>query len=199
MSDQKAAGWIKPTLEFGPLVLFFLLYFRWRDQSFEFFGTSYEGFILASAVFAPVVLVATVLSWKLTGSLSKMQVFSAVLIVFFAALTVIFNDKSFVKMKPTVLYMFFGAALTVGLMRGQSYLQTIMDDALPLTDEGWIVMTKRIAVFFFALAALNEVIWRLFSDDTWVYFKTIGLPVLTIIFFIAQAGLFQTDESDEKK
>jgi len=79
--------------------------------------------------------------------------------------------------------------LGVGLLRGQSYLRVVMQEALPMQDAGWMILTRRATGFFFSLAVLNEVIWRSFSTDIWVYFKTFGLTVALFAFFMMQGTL----------
>jgi intracellular septation protein len=95
-------------------------------------------------------------------------------------------------MKPTIIYALFAAILGFGLWRGDSYLKSVMGEALPMTHEGWMILTKRVTLFFIGLAVLNEVIWRTMSTDIWVNFKTFGLTIGVFVFFMAQSKLFQT-------
>jgi intracellular septation protein len=134
-------------------------------------------------------LVCTAILWKLTGKISPMQIMTAVLVTVFGGLTVWLNDDRFIKMKPTLIYLIFAGILGFGLLRGQSYLRLVMQDALPMQVEGWMILTRRFTVVFFGLAVLNEVIWRFFSTDTWVYFKTFGLTAVLFGFFMTQAPL----------
>ena len=94
-------------------------------------------------------------------------------------------------MKPTLIYLIFAALLGFGLLRGQSYLQAVMGHTLPLEREGWMILTRRLALFFAVLAVLNEVVWRTMSTDAWVNFKTFGLTLGIFAFFMAQSRLFQ--------
>ncbi len=191
MSEQKKISTgLKLSLELGPIVLFFAGYTRIKDREFELFGNVYEGFIVATAIFIPVLLIATGILWWLTGKLSKMQLMTAVLVVVFGGLGIWFNDDSFFKMKPTILYVIFGGTLGFGLLRGQSYLQYVMDDAMPLEQEGWMIFTRRMAMFFGFLAIANEFIRHNMTDDAWVNFKTFGLTGLMFLFFMCQMKLF---------
>lgn len=189
---------VKSALEFGPVAIFFAAYIMLKDQTFVVGGNSYDGFIAVTAGFIPLMVASTLILWRLSGHLSTMQVFTLVLVVFFGGLTVWLNDERFFKMKPTLLYMFFGTALGVGLLRGKSYLAAVMDSALSLTDEGWMILTRRLMIFFFGLAVLNEVVWRGFSEETWVYFKTFGLTAAIFLFFMTQAKLFQSYALEEE-
>ena len=185
-------GYLKAALEYGPILAFFVAYMLVRDRSYTIGGTEYDGFIVVTAGFVPLLVISTLLLWRLTGHLSRMQIVTLVLVVVFGGLSVWLNDDRFFKMKPTLIYLIFGGLLAVGLLRGQSWLRYVMEGMIPLDDTGWMKLTRRLMVFFFALAVLNEVIWRTMSTDTWVYFKTFGLTAGIFVFFMTQAGLFKT-------
>lgn len=191
MSEQKKINtWLKLALELGPVILFFVAYGRLKDQTFLIGGTEYGGFIIVTACFIPLLLLSTGILWKLTGHLSRMQVVTAVLVIVFGGLSVYFNDERFFKMKPTMIYLFFGGTLWLGLLQGRSFLQYVMEEAMPLQEEGWMILTRRLATFFIVLAILNEVVWRGFSTDIWVSFKTFGLTAAVFVFFMTQGSLF---------
>ncbi len=190
MTEKSYPGWLKPALELGPILLFFIAYLRLKDRSFVIGGTEYEGFIVVTAGFIPLFLLSMAALWKLTGHLSKMQIVTAVLIIVFGGLSVWFNDPRFFKMKPTIIYLLFTGVLGVGLLQGRSYLQSLMDGVMPLTDQGWMILTKRLTFFFLALAVMNELIWRTMSEENWVYFKTFGLTAAMFLFFMTQGKLF---------
>jgi intracellular septation protein len=156
-------------------------------------------FIVVTAGFIPVFLLSMAALWRLTGHLSRMQVVTAVLIVVFGGLSVWFNDPRFFKMKPTMIYLLFGGVLGAGLLRGQSWLQVVMEGMMPLSDRGWMILTRRLMLFFFALAVLNEAIWRTQSDEVWVYFKTFGLTAAIFIFFMTQGRLFRDHALEEEE
>ena len=191
MTDTPAPKWAKPALEFGPVLAFFVAYLWLKDDVFEIAGRAYDGFIVVTAGFIPVFLVSMAALWRLTGHLSRMQAVTAVLIVVFGGLSVWLNDPQFFKMKPTIVYLLFGGLLGVGLLRGQSWLQLVMEGMMPLSDAGWRILTRRLMLFFFGLAVLNEVIWRTQSEEVWVYFKTFGLTAAMFVFFLTQGRLFQ--------
>lgn len=182
---------LKFLLELGPLVIFFIIYGRIKDKVFSIFGVDYQGFIIATGVFIPILLFSILVLWILSGKIAKMQIITAILVVIFGGLTIWFNDDRFFKMKPTIIYLLFGGILSFGLLRKKSYLEYIMEDMLPLESTGWVILTKRVAIFFLSLALLNELIWRNMSTDSWVSFKTFGLTGAVFIFFIAQNSLIQ--------
>ncbi|HEX9858040.1 MAG TPA: inner membrane-spanning protein YciB [Paracoccaceae bacterium] len=189
MAEKKINPMVKLALEFGPIVAFFVGYVRLKDQMFSIGGTDYGGFIVVTALFIPLMVLSTGILWRLTGRISKMQIATVVLVVLFGGLSVWLNDERFFKMKPTMIYLLFGGVLGFGLLRGQSYLRVVMDEALPMQPEGWMILTRRITAFFFGLAVANEVIWRSFSTDTWVNFKTFGLTAALFLFFMTQGRL----------
>ena len=200
MAERKINPTLKTALELGPILLFFVAYLWLKDRSFLIGGTEYEGFILVTAGFIPVLMASTAALWALTGKLSRMQVVTVILVTVFGGLSVWLNDERFFKMKPTLIYLLFAGILGFGLLRGQSYLRFAMDGLMPLEHEGWMLLTKRVCALFFALAVANEVIWRTMSTETWVYFKTFGLSASIFGFFFTQGGVFKrsgTEKSDE--
>ena len=199
MSDDKLPKWVKPLLEFGPIVAFFIAYTQMKDNSYNIAGSDYQGFIVVTLFFIPVLLVSTIFLWLLTGKISPMQIITVILVTVFGGLTVWFNDDRFIKMKPTIIYLLFGGILAFGLIRGQSYLRLVMQEMLPLRDEGWMILTRRFALFFFGLALLNEAIWRSFSTEVWVYFKTFGLTAALFAFLLMQGHLLNKFGIDEKE
>lgn len=182
---------VKGVLEYGPVLAFFVAYLLLKDRTFTVGGEEYSGFIAVTAAFVPLMVICSGLLWKLTGHMSKMQIVTLVLVVVFGGLSVWLNDERFFKMKPTLIYLIFGGILGFGLLRGQSYLRVVMEEALPMQHEGWMILTRRVCAFFFGLAALNEIVWRTQSTETWVSFKTFGLTIAIFAFFMLQGKLFQ--------
>lgn len=191
MAERKINPVLKLVLELGPVVLFFVLFGRLKDQTFTIAGGSYSGFIVTTAAFVALIVVTTGILWALTGRLSKMQLLTLVLVLVMGGLSVWLNDERFIKMKPTLLYTAFAGILGFGLMRGQSYLSAVMDEALPMKEEGWLILTKRLALFFAGLAVANELVWRLMSTEAWVNFKTFGLTFALFGFFLTQGKLLE--------
>ncbi|QDY69130.1 inner membrane-spanning protein YciB [Qingshengfaniella alkalisoli] len=199
MAERKVNPIMKLGLELGPIIAFFLAYGRLKDQVFTIGGTEYSGFIVVTAAFIPLLLVCTGILWVLSGKLSRMQIVTAVLVVVFGGMSIAFNDERFFKMKPSIIYAMFAGILGFGLLQGKSYLSYVMSEVVPLQDEGWMVLTKRVALFFAGLMVANEVIWRTMSTDAWVNFKTFGLPIATVAFFMLQGRLFSAYALPEEK
>lgn len=175
-ADQRQM--IKLAIDLGPLLVFFGAYM---------FGGIYwaTGALMAS------MLVSLVASRVVLGHISPTMIATAVLVIGFGAMTLWLQDPRFIKMKPTIINLLFAAVLLGGLVVGKPFLKLLLGEALRLTDEGWRLLTWRWALFFIALAVLNEVIWRNLSEPTWASFKVFGILPLTMVFFALQLGLIR--------
>lgn len=203
MSDKSVTPWVKTALEMGPVLAFFAGFVLLKEREFTVLGETYTGFVAMTAVFVPLLALSTFILWRLTGKLSVMQVMTLILVTVFGGLTIFLNDERFFKMKPTMIYALFAGILGVGLLRGHSYLRVVMGEMMPLDHAGWMKLTLRMALLFVVLAVLNELVWRSLSTDTWVKFKTFGLPLIMFVFFMAQSGLMarhatEADDADDK-
>ena len=176
LEKQKLNPILKLTLDVGPLVLFFAI-------------NAKIGIYAATGVFMVAVLLALAVAYVLTRRIEIMPLVTAVIVLIFGGLTLVLHDEMFIKLKPTVIYTLFGGALVVGLAMGKPLLGIVFDSVFDLTEEGWRKLTWRWALFFLALAVLNEIVWRNFSTDTWVSFKLFGVVPLTFLFGAAQLPL----------
>ena len=172
---------LKLALEMGPLVVFFL-------------ANQKAGIFAATGLFMAAVLVSLVVSYALTRHLPVMPMVTAVVVLVFGGLTLWFHDELFIKIKPTIVNSLFGTVLLGGLWFGRPLLPLVLDTVFQLTDEGWRKLTFRWGVFFFVLAAINEVVWRTQTLDTWVNFKVFGIMPLTVAFALAQTPLILKHE-----
>ena len=200
MSDKPQLNpTVKLVLDLGPLLVFFLANSRpglfapllRPFLSDALLSGEHAGIFTATAIFIPTVLVALGIGYALTRHLPLMPVITAVIVVVFGGLTLILQDETFIKLKPTIIYVLFGAALLIGLAFGKSLLGLVFDSVFHLTDEGWRKLTLRWALFFLALAVLNEFVWRTMSTDTWVTFKVFGVVPITFVFAALQYPLLQ--------
>src|SRR5262249_54959693 len=173
---------LKLGLDVGPLVLFFIANARW-------------GIFAGTAVFMVAVLTALAVSYALTRRLPVMALVSAVIVLVFGGFTLVLHDETFIKVKPTIIYALFGSTLLAGLIFKKPLLEMVFDSVFNLTEEGWRKLTLRWALFFFAMAVLNEVVWRNVSTDLWVSFKLFGALPLTFLFAAAQYPLMMKYEA----
>lgn len=191
MAERKINPLMKQVLELGPTIVFFLIYLRIRDNSYVMGGIEYSGFIVATLIFVPILLISMAALWALTGKLSRIQIFTAFMVIVFGGATAYFNDERFFKMKTTIVYGFFAIILGIGLLRGQSYLQWVLEDFLPMKAEGWMILTRRISLMFILLALANELIWRTQSTDVWVKLETFAFPAVLFVFLWSQIVMLQ--------
>jgi intracellular septation protein len=191
MAEKKINPVVKQVLELGPTVVFFVVYMWIKDESFMVAGTTYSGFIVAAVFLVPLLLASIAALWWLTGTLSRMQIFVAVMVIFFGGLTAWFNDERFFKMKTTIVYGSFAVILGLGLLRGKSLLQWVMSEALPMKPEGWMILTRRLAIMFAALAIANEAIWRTQTTELWVKLETFAMPAALFLFLMINFAMLQ--------
>ncbi|WP_420013874.1 inner membrane-spanning protein YciB [Tateyamaria sp.] len=177
-------------LEFGPIIGFVLAYLVFRNDSFVVANTEYSGLVVVIAAFLPVFVIAIATLGYLTGQIARIQVATAAMVLVFGGLSVWLNDPRLFKVKPTAIYLTLAILLSIGLLRGQSWLKYIMEDMIPLKRKGWMILTKRVTLLFFLSAGANELVWRTQSETVWVIFETVVMPVIILVFFLTQIGLF---------
>ncbi len=173
----------KLALDIGPLVLFFA-------------ANAKFGIFVATGAFMAAVLAALAVSYVMTKHLAIMPLVTAVIVLIFGALTLALHNDAFIKLKPTIIYALFGGTLLAGLVLDKPFLGILFDRMLHLTAEGWRKLTWRWMLFFFALAVLNEIVWRNFSTDIWVSFKLFGVVPLTFLFGALQYPLLTKYSAD---
>ncbi len=174
--------------EFGPLFVFFVLNARgpqWFDMPES------QSLFIATGGFMAALAVSLLSSVARGQRPNNMTLLSGTFVFVFGGITLFLQDETFIKIKPTLIYLLFAAILSFGLWRQQTYLQKLMGDVFPLSATGWIVLTKRWIVFFLFLAMLNEIIWRTQDTDIWVSFKVFAILPLTIGFMLMQMPLLK--------
>lgn len=175
----------KMLLEVGPLAVFF-------------FANSQGGIFWGTGCFMVATLIALSLSFIIFKQIPMMPLVSGIFILFFGGLTLWLHDDLFIKIKPTLVNVMFGTILASGLFFQRYFLKYVLGEVFRLTDEGWKLLTIRWAGFFFLLAAINEVVWRNFSDEFWISFKLFGIMPLTIVFAMSQMGLLKKYDASQK-
>jgi intracellular septation protein len=204
---QQLNPWLKLALDLGPLLLFFFantrpgLFEPWLAPIIPDAVATGEraGIFVATAVFMVAIIVALVVSYALTRRWPVMALVSAFVVVVFGALTLVLQNETFIKLKPTIIYVLFTVVLVGGLIFRKPLLAMVFDQVFRLTEEGWRKLTVRWALFFLALAVLNEIVWRTQSTDTWVTFKVFGVMPLTFIFAAFQYPLLMKYDASPKE
>jgi intracellular septation protein len=175
---------LKFALELGPLALFFLAFWKF-------------GIFAATATMMVAAVATLAISYVKLGRLPLMPMVTAVIVLIFGSLGLVFHNETLIKIKPTVLYCLFSGALFFGIAFRRPILEIMFDGALHLTQAGWRILTWRWAFFFLFLAVLNEYVWRHFSESAWVTFKSFGFLPLTIVFALAQTPVILKHEAKE--
>ncbi len=173
---QKPNPLLKLVLEIGPLLVFFFVNAR-------------AGIFWATGIFMAALIVSLLLSRLLLGRLAVMPLVTAGIVLVFGSLTLLLQDETFIKMKPTIVNTLFGGVLLGGLLFGKSLIAYVLEDSIDLTDRGWRLLSIIWGFFFLGLAVLNEIVWRNTSTDTWVAFKVWGIMPLTILFSLLQTPI----------
>ena len=179
---------LKFITDFGPLLIFFFFYY----DSNKDLKVAIPPFIIAT-------IISLVVVWFLEKKIPKVPLVSGLLITFFGGLTIYFNNPVFIYIKPTIINILFGLALIFGrFFTNEPVLKKLMGKSIPLTIEGWELLSKRWIYFFFGLAILNELVWRTQSEEFWVNFKVWGLLPITFIFTAFQIGLINKYKTHEE-
>ena len=163
---------LKLVLEIGPLVVFFI-------------ANSRYGIFDGTLIFMIATVAALAASYAIMRKIPIMPLVSGVFVLVFGGLTVVLANDLFIKLKPTIVNLCFSAILFFGLKTDRLYAKLVFETAFNLTDRGWLLLTRAWIGFFLFLAAMNEVVWRTASTDTWVKFKVFGVMPMTVMFCIA--------------
>ena len=161
---------IKFIVDVGPLAVFFIFYKK-------------TGNIIEAIV--PLIiatLIAIIISYIIEKKIPLMPTIGGLIILIFGGLSLYFDNKIFFYMKPTIINALFAGTLIIGNYLNKPLLKYLMGSAINLTDKGWFELSKKWIMFFIFLAILNEIIWRFFSENTWVNFKVFGIITITFIF-----------------
>jgi intracellular septation protein len=176
---------LKLALDLGPLLLFFFVNGRF-------------GIYAATGSFMVATVVSLIVTYVLIRRIAIMPLVSAIVVMVFGGLTIWFQNETFIKVKPTIIYSLFAILLLGGLAFGRSLIAIVLDSMFSLDADGWKKLTLRWGLFFLAMAVVNEIVWRSVSTDAWVAFKTFGFLPLTVVFALAQTPLMMRHASDKK-
>jgi intracellular septation protein len=174
VTHSEAPRWLQPAVDYGPLGVFFVVYLG-------------AGLMAATAAIIAASLVALALAWTIQRRIPLIPLLTAAVVAVFGGLTLWLQDETFIKMKPTIVQALFAAILLGGLVFDRPLLKPLLARMMPpMSEAAWRRFTLRYALFFIAMAALNEAVWRTQSTDVWVTFKVFGLSGLTFLFIFAQ-------------
>jgi len=207
-------GWLNLLVDYGPVVIFFVAYRYYQpSESGDPIGQM-RAVLMSTGAFMVAAVTALVFSRFKFGHASPMLWLSTALIVGFGGLTILLRDEVWVQRKPTAIYLMFGVVLLFGVWRGQAYLKYLLEAAFEgLNDVGWLKLSRNWGLFFFVLAALNEVLRHNFNKDThglfgmdglstwiaaklWVFMPLSFLFTFTQIPMLMRHGLLQEAEEE---
>ena len=170
---------LKFIIDFGPLLIFFVVY----SKSGKNLSTAIPPLIIAT-------IIAVLISYVVEQKIPYIPLIGGIIISVFGGLTLYFNNPVFLYVKPTIINVVFGIVLTFEkLFTQEPILKKMLGKTLSLSDEGWKALTIRWIFFFFALALLNECVWRTQTEEFWVNFKVWGILPLTFVFTASQMFL----------
>ena len=170
---------LKFVTDFGPLLIFFVVY----SKSGKNLSTAIPPLIIAT-------IIAVLISYTVERKIPYIPLMGGIIISVFGGLTLYFNNPVFLYIKPTIINILFGLALIFErIFTKEPFLKKMLGKSISLTDDGWKILTIRWTIFFFALALLNEYVWRTQSEQFWVNFKVWGILPITFIFTAFQMFL----------
>jgi intracellular septation protein len=182
--QRRAPGWLKPAVDYGPLAAFLAGYVG-------------GNLFIATAALMAATLVALALSLIVARRVPVMAVLTGAVVGLFGGLTLWLKDDTFIKMKPTIIQVLLAGVLLGGLAFDKPLLKPLLEATWPMDEAGWRALTRRFALFFIVMAALNEVVWRTQSTDVWVGFKVFGILGLSFVFMLSQMPLLQRHHQGE--
>ena len=161
-------------LDIIPLIIFFIL-------------NKYQGIIIATGGLVVSAIATFSISYAKKKTIEKSTLISLILLIVFGLLTLISQNPTFIKVKLTIISLLFSAVLFYGFFAKKLFIKKIIgkeSDKFNANDEKWSKLDLSWGIYFFMLAILNEIIWRNFSENTWVNFKVFGSMGLMIVFFV---------------
>lgn len=172
-------------LDFGPLLLFFGANYLYSDLMFSV------------KVLVAATVVSLGISWVSERRIPMMAAFGCGALVFFAGLTLYFDNELFIKIKPTVLTCLLAAVIAGGRLIGRNPLGAIMGTQLRMSDTGWRAISWLWVAMFLTTALANEIAWRTMSTDDWVTFKVFGITAISLVFTVISVPIMTRHQIEE--
>lgn len=188
MKKDKPPSGLKVILEFAPLVLFFI-------------ANSQFGIYYGTGVLVIATLISMAILWLRERYIPKILALGCVAVVLFGGLTLVFEDDTFIKIKPTVVSLIIASILVGGVVIGRNPLKAILGDTMKmnLSESAWRGLTRLWVAMFVSMAVANELAWRNLSTDGWVSFKVFGLTGLSLAFGVVMAVFLSRHGSDDSQ
>jgi intracellular septation protein len=174
----------KTILDFAPLALFFVAY-------------KFAGLYAATATVIVACIASLGVGWWFDRKISPVPLFTAVIVAVLGGLTLYLQNATFIKMKPTIVYALLGFCLIGGELSDKSVMKHILGTTVRMDAAGCRGMAMRFGGFFLVMAAINELIWRNYSENFWVNYHTFGAMALTVLFAVSQAPFLAKHIAEE--
>ena len=169
-------SFLKFIADFGPLLIFFTVYYRSGNN----LSVAIPPLIIAT-------IVAVVVVYFIEKKIPYVPLIGGIIITLFGGLTLYFNNPIFLYMKPTIINIIFSVILITGkIFFNKNFLKFFFKTAFQLDEDGWDKLNYRWAYFFIFLAFINEIVWRTQPEMIWVNFKVWGILPLTFVFTALQ-------------
>ncbi len=166
---------MKFLLENGSIIIFFITY-KFCDHNI----------MIATMAMIVAAIVLSIIAYFLKHKLSVISYLSTILLAVMGSISIISGDARFIKMKPTIINSLFSLTLIIGCYRGKGLAKYIFNGAIEMTEEKWIIFSRRFGIYFAILAIINEIIWRNYSEEFWVNFKLFGMVPISLFFMLTQ-------------
>ncbi len=183
---RRMSPWLRHGLEFGPVLIFFAV-------------MQFTDVFLATGVLMALMTASALTAFLIEGRVSGLILFGLVTVLAFGTLTLALHDEGFIKIRPSIYFATLTAVLVFGLFIGRVFLKSLFEYAFQIDDDGWRKLTWRMAGFFALLSGANFFVAQTFSLDTWATYKVFGVPVLTVLFMMAQTPLLLKHQLPDEK
>ena len=169
-------------LEFVPICIFFI-------------SMRITNIFVSTALLMIFTVICVSIKYFFTKKASYFLIFSCLVLIVMGSLTLIFKNSSFIKMKPTIVYLISGISIYIGIFRKKFFLKDFLV-GISLSDNNWSIISKRVAFLCLMLSCLNECIWRFLGEQIWVNFKFFGMPIILFLFIFSQKSFIEKNKID---
>ena len=176
--NQQVRDWVRYFVDYSALLFFLAAYFLTGKN----FASATWALVGGSAI---ALLVGLIVERRL----APFPLIAGGAALVFGGASLFFDDPRILKMKPTVMNVLFAVILLGGMAVGKNPVRLLLGQNFDMPDVAWRRLTINFALFFLALAGLNEGVWRTQPEATWVLFRFPGMMVLTFAFSLAHMPL----------
>lgn len=168
------------SIEFGPIALFFI--------TLSFLGSEDRGFLISTGIFTIFTAIALLVSYVLEKRVAWFPLIAGASVLFFGVITLIFRNPEIFMVKDTFYNGFFAVFLLGGALLKKPMLKPLFITLFDIQERGWFILSVRWGIFFLLLTILNEITWRMYSNEVWVAYK-FWSTIITAVFGFYQLTL----------